>query len=772
MTLGQPLEAASMLNRLQAQSKLPLLVAADFEGGVGFRVAGATLFPKAMAFGATGDERLAYTAANVAAREARAIGVHLHFAPVADVNNNPRNPVINTRSYGADPARVGAFASAWVRGLAAGGALATLKHFPGSRRHRHRHAPRACHRRASAPAPRRGRARAVPRRHRRQGRRRDDRAPRALGRGRQRHARTLSKPVVDGLLRQDLGFDGLAVTDSMGMAAVTTKASAGEAAVLAFEAGNDLVLNPPDEAAAFNGLRRAVESGRISAARLDASVTRILRAKARTRPPPVAPRRLNDLPKQVGTRSAAKLADDISARASRWSRTIASSVPLRLPREASVLFLSIVDYPAGWRIASPSRAFQPELRQRWPNTTAIELSDRATREEIELVRAMAPRYDAIVAAVYVRASSASGRSNLPDPLADLLTQLAASTKALEQAVRRGVHRQPLRRGRRARRAGDPAHLRSLRSRRAVRGPRDCRRREDRRTPAGAAARPRRSRRRARSMSDEIEAPAARCANCGAVLHGRFCAACGQAVKPLDPPVRYFAKRVRAGAVRRRRPRAALVPAAVLLAGVPDARVCRGPPRAVALAAQAVSADQRRDVRVLAVAGDRTARLEVHGDSREVDARVQSFGFASEAEMRAPLPPRATPGCRASCSCSCRSSPGWSRSFGAAPAATFRRTSCSRSMSMPPRSACAPLTTAIGLSLPAPPRAWLDSARRRLHDRLLFLALRPAYGGTRGRAVRDTVVVGRALLVRRDDRARGRSSSPPSSAAAGWPAGGF
>ena len=94
-----------------------------------------------------------------------------------------------------------------------------------------------------------------------------------------------------------------------------------------------------------------------------------------------------------------------------------------------MLFLSVVDYPAGWRIASPSRVFQPELRRRWPNTTAIELSDRATREEIELVRATAPRYDAMVAAVYVRASSASGRSDLPAPLADLLTQLAAGTKA-------------------------------------------------------------------------------------------------------------------------------------------------------------------------------------------------------------------------------------------------------------------------------------------------------------------------------------------------------
>jgi beta-N-acetylhexosaminidase len=429
VTLGQPLEAASIVNRLQAQSKIPLLVAADFEGGVGFRIAGATLFPKAMAFGAAGDEQLAYRAATMSAREARALGVHLHFAPVADVNNNPRNPVINTRSYGADPARVGAFVSAWVRGLAAGGAMATLKHFPGhgdTDTDTHLGFATVAHPRTHLDevelvpfrAAIAAKADAVMSAHLGLSAVDDSGNP-----------ATLSKPVIDGLLRHELRFDGLVVTDSMGMAGVTSKASAGEAAVRAIEAGNDIVLNSPDQAAAFRGLRQAVDSGRIATARLDASVTRILRAKARLGLHRAKLVDLSELPKHVGTRSAATIADDVGARAVTLVKDDRNSVPLRLPREASILFLSIVDYPAGWRIASPSRAFQPELRQRWPNTTAIELSDRATREEIELVRAMAPRYDAIVAAVYVRASSASGRSNLPAPLADVLTQLATGTKA-------------------------------------------------------------------------------------------------------------------------------------------------------------------------------------------------------------------------------------------------------------------------------------------------------------------------------------------------------
>src|SRR5438045_4343570 len=131
VTLGQPLAAASLLNRLQSIAPYPLLNSADFETGAGFRLEGATAFPRNMAFGAAGDEKLAYEAGRITAIESRAIGVQVNFAPVVDVNNNPRNPVINTRSYGEDPALVGRLGSAYVRGLQSAGVSATLKHFPG-----------------------------------------------------------------------------------------------------------------------------------------------------------------------------------------------------------------------------------------------------------------------------------------------------------------------------------------------------------------------------------------------------------------------------------------------------------------------------------------------------------------------------------------------------------------------------------------------------------------------------------------------------------------
>ncbi|MEZ5286224.1 MAG: glycoside hydrolase family 3 N-terminal domain-containing protein [Vicinamibacterales bacterium] len=128
--LGQPLALAATLNRLQAVSSVPLLATADFEYGAGMRIAGATRFPRAMAVGAAGDEQLAFEAGG--SRPSRGgRWACVNFAPVADVNNNARNPVINTRSFGEDPARVGALVSAYVRGLQQGGMLATLKHFPG-----------------------------------------------------------------------------------------------------------------------------------------------------------------------------------------------------------------------------------------------------------------------------------------------------------------------------------------------------------------------------------------------------------------------------------------------------------------------------------------------------------------------------------------------------------------------------------------------------------------------------------------------------------------
>ena len=430
VTLGQPLEAASTLNRLQGISNLPLLNTADFETGAGFRIQGATTFPRAMAFGATGDEKLAYEAGRVTGEEARALGVHVNFAPVVDVNNNPRNPVINTRSFGEDPALVGRLASAYIRGLQSAGVTATLKHFPG-------HGDTDVDSHIGLPIIKHPRERLdkieLP----------PFRAGIAAGAGAVMTGHielpnldpspstptTLSAPIVGGLLRDELQFHGLVYTDSMGMQGVTATYSPGEAAVRAVKAGNDIVLHSPDDRAAFNGLLEAAKSGEISAARLDASVERILTAKARAGLHRTRTVSLDALAAAVGTRANNAIADAVSQRSITLIKDEREQVPMRLERDAQVLYLSVLDYPAGWRIAAPSRTFIPELRQRWPNVTAIELSDRSTASEIELVRAMAPRFDAIVASVFVRAASASGRMDLAPPLQALLQQFAKMTSS-------------------------------------------------------------------------------------------------------------------------------------------------------------------------------------------------------------------------------------------------------------------------------------------------------------------------------------------------------
>jgi beta-N-acetylhexosaminidase len=427
--LGQPLAAASLLNRLQAIAPYPLLNTADFETGAGFRLEGATNFPRNMAFGAANDEQLTFEAGRITAMESRAVGVQVNFAPVVDVNNNPRNPVINTRSYGEDPTLVGRLASAYVRGLQAGGMIATLKHFPG-------HGdtdvdshlglpiikdPRETLERTEFPPFKAGIAAgagAVMTGH--------IEMP-ALDPSANTPT-TLSRPIVSGVLRREMNFDGIVYTDSMTMAGVTALYKPGEAAVRAIKAGNDVLLQSPDDAAAFTAIKAAVESGEIPRAQLDASVERVLRAKALMGLHRVRAVNLDALANIVGGRAHQAVADAVSEKSMTLVKDDRRQVPLRLPLDAQVLYLSVLDSPSGWGIAAPGRTFIPELKRHWPAVTAVEVSERSTAGELELVRAMAPRFDAVVAAVFVRAASGSGRMDLPANMQGLMRTIARQTE--------------------------------------------------------------------------------------------------------------------------------------------------------------------------------------------------------------------------------------------------------------------------------------------------------------------------------------------------------
>ena len=425
-TRANPLAVAVLLNRLQRTSVVPLLFTADFEGGAGYIVDGATRLPRAMALGASRDPGLAERAGELAAREGRALGVHVDFYPVVDVNNNPRNPIINVRSFGEDPALVSEMAVAYMTGIHEGGMLSTAKHFPGhgdTATDTHLdlaiiEKPRAALDAVELPPFKAAIAAgvdAIMSTH--------IRLP-ALDPTPGRPA-TLSRPILTGLLRQELGFDGLVFTDSMSMRAIGKGFGNEQAAGLAVAAGVDIVLDPPDPEAALRGIRAAVDAGEIPRDQLDRSVLRVLRAKARLGLDRARLVDVEAVPVALGGRKNAAVADEIAARAVTLVKDERALVPLRPPQGARMLLLSLVDYASGWREGPPGRVLVPEMKRRFPDLTAVELTDRATAGEMDLVKALARRSDVVVAATFVRVASYSGRMDLSNAQQDLVETLAA-----------------------------------------------------------------------------------------------------------------------------------------------------------------------------------------------------------------------------------------------------------------------------------------------------------------------------------------------------------
>ena len=280
---NEPYEAAELLNRLQKDSTLPLLIAADFERGITMRLYGATAFPHAMAFGATGKMDYAEACGRITAQEARAIGVHWNFFPDADVNSNPANPIINTRSFGEDPHQVSDLVAAYILGARANGMMVTVKHFPG-----HGDTATDSHLSVAQVTGDRNHLQSVELPPFRKGIEAGVDAVMvahvsvpALEPDPNRVA-TTSPAVVTDLLKNQLGFKGIVVTDALDMAGLTRlyATNIGRAAVDAFKAGNDLLIIPANLDASYETMLDAARSGEIAQTQIDAAVLKLLKAKA------------------------------------------------------------------------------------------------------------------------------------------------------------------------------------------------------------------------------------------------------------------------------------------------------------------------------------------------------------------------------------------------------------------------------------------------------------------------------------------------------------
>jgi beta-glucosidase-like glycosyl hydrolase/CubicO group peptidase (beta-lactamase class C family) len=415
-----------VLNELQASAAVPLLVAADMERGMSFRIRrGVVPLPYAMAIGATRSAEAARFTGEVTAREGRALGIHWAFAPVTDVNNNPDNPVINIRSYGEDPELVARLARAFVEGAHAGGMLTTAKHFPGhgdtaTDSHLHLATVEAARERLDAVELRpfydvvRAGVDFVMTGHIAVPALDPSRAP-----------ATLSSPMAQ-VLRQDLGFQGLIVTDAMDMAGVRP-AWTGEATVRALQAGADVVLLPPQPEVAVQSILRALREGQVKEARIDASVLRILEIKERLglhrerRVDAEGVARSVDRPEDVAR------ALEVAQASITVVRNEGRVLPLRAEEPLRLLHLVLSS-----DVRNPAVLGIPEdelLARRIPADTVIlgpEVTEETTREIV--ARAAAATH--VLASCFVRVSGAKGTADMSESHARLLRALGAGTTPL------------------------------------------------------------------------------------------------------------------------------------------------------------------------------------------------------------------------------------------------------------------------------------------------------------------------------------------------------
>ena len=417
---ASPLDAAVKLNALQQRSRLPLLVAADLEYGLGMRLAGGTAFPSAMAFGATGSELDAYQLGRVTAIEARAIGIHWSFSPVGDLNSNPQNPIINTRSFGEDAESVSRLIGAYVKGASEHGLYTTVKHFPG-------HGDTGTDSHIDLPVltgcwDRLDRLELVPFRAAIKAGATSVMVAHIVYAGGAQQSplpATLSPGITTGFLRDSLGFEGLVVTDALTMGAIVNRFGAGETAVRAFLAGSDVLLMPADLMWARAAMLAAVDSGRVSRERLDRSVRRVLELKIRAG---LFNRRtvsVDSVPLVVGQKAFQTLADEVAQRAlTLVTRGPVDQFRAQRGRTAVITYAEETNLGMGGTLIG-------ELRSRGESVTTFRLYPQSGAASYDSARAVIRGGPRVIFASSVRPIAGRGHVALPDSLVRLMQATAA-----------------------------------------------------------------------------------------------------------------------------------------------------------------------------------------------------------------------------------------------------------------------------------------------------------------------------------------------------------
>ncbi|MCU7496433.1 MAG: serine hydrolase [Ignavibacteria bacterium] len=421
---GDVINQVMLTNKLQRLSGLPLLISADYERGVGMRLKDAVEFPYNMAVAAADDTALTYMMGKIIGQETRAIGVQQNYAPMVDINNHARNPIINIRSYSEDKDIIDRHMLAFMKGMEEENVLTTAKHFPGhgaTDLDSHRDLPLLSQSRKSFET--------------------NDLVPfeKAISAGvksvmvghlevpayepKRGLPATLSRNIITKLLKDQLGFNGLIVTDAMNMHGLTKHFKSGPAALKAVQAGNDIILFPPDESKAISAIYNAVESGKLKESRIDYSVRKILAAKKWLHLDNNRYVDIDSVSRSLNSKSHIRLAQDIADKSITLVKNTASLVPVNPANYSSVACITLSD------LSAPAPYyFEKLVKERFNNVRHVSLGKTSTGREFNEAMEAVRSSDLVLVPIFVKVKAFTGSIGMPEEEIKLVKALSELKK--------------------------------------------------------------------------------------------------------------------------------------------------------------------------------------------------------------------------------------------------------------------------------------------------------------------------------------------------------